>query len=119
MSANVVNLFTGRGPWECSGNQPPEDPIFAAIERYKKTVAELDLEDQDSDDAFQEAEWALLETVPTTALGMRVKIALFMNDTTLDSYLRDTDGNAPLRTFLNALYKSFHIIAGLPEPAII
>jgi hypothetical protein len=45
------------------------DPIYAAIERYKATLDALDLEDQESDYAFQEAQWVLLETVPTTALG--------------------------------------------------
>jgi hypothetical protein len=80
----------------------------------------LDLEDQESEDYFQEGQWALLETVPTTALGMRVKISLFMNDKSLDSYLRDTgEDNETLRNFLNTLYSSAHIIAGLPEPAIV
>jgi hypothetical protein len=118
MSANIVKLgdFKGRGP----GDQITDaDPIFAAIERYKKASAALDLEDQESQDAFVDAEFALVTTVPTTALGMRVKISLFMNDECLDGFIRETEGNATLRHFLNALYKSAHVIAGLPEPAIV
>jgi hypothetical protein len=50
----------------------------------------------------------------------RVKISLFMNDKSLDGLLRHTeDNNETLRDFLNTIYKSAHIIAGLPEPAIV
>jgi hypothetical protein len=126
MSANVVSLNERRPSNRMRRQDKPaapasSDPIFAAIERYKVAVAELETGDGSYLNEVEAAlaEYALLDTVPTTLKGPRTKIALVINDQVLDDCLRHTTDNETLRDFLNTIYKSAHIIAGLPEPAAV
>jgi hypothetical protein len=89
------------------------DRIFAAIEQFKSGVAALvSGYDGPRHDAFEEAffkvQAALLETVPTTLVGMKAKISFCMDDRTLSECVR-----ASAHDFLNTLYKSACLMVGV------
>jgi hypothetical protein len=76
MSANVVSLNERRPRNRMRSQDKPaapssSDPIFAAIERYKVAVAELEKGDGSYLNEVEAAlaEYALLDTVPTNAPG--------------------------------------------------
>jgi hypothetical protein len=97
------------------------DPIFAALARYRAATDAFNAFDGPDDDrqnvaleaAYYAARDPAFETVPTTLAGMKAKISFFMNDKHMSEGLTGTETNEPLHDFLDTLYKSACIIAGV------
>jgi hypothetical protein len=107
------------------------DPIFAAIERWKKflaienasydardnaideaNVATLDQASDEACDQRCDATYAIFDMVPTTLAGMRAKIDFaFDEDFTTGLLMRNTRGDVVVKSFLDTLYAAARLMA--------
>jgi hypothetical protein len=112
-------------PWSPSSDayKPEPDLIFAALKAFDAAVevenAGYEARNEDAADKAFEQRWSamlnVVETVPTTLAGMRAKIEFATSvDYVFEALVDDEER---VHAFLDTLYRSAAVIAGLPAPA--